>query len=398
MIEGFVFPNEAEVNWSLLIVLYPYITGLVAGAFIVSALYHVFGISKLKPVARLSLLSALAFLIVAPLPLVLHLGRPERGIEILLRPNLSSSAMAGFGYIYLFYMIIVVAEIWLEFRRDIITYAKSSSGIKKLIYTLLSLGVLDLNEEAFKSDKRISKALSTIGIPSAAVLHGYVGFIFGSIKANPWWSTPLMPVIFLMSAIVSGVALLLAVYILSSKIRRVKIDTGTVATMQKWLFGFLVIDVAFEMLEIIAMRYESEETWPIINQLITEKIAVTFFGVQLIMGTFMPLAILGLMMLLKTRDSIRVPVGLLVSLMIVVGIFAMRWNVVIGGQLVSKSFKGFVEYIPEIGGREGVLSAIGVIALPFIILTVLTLILPPWIEKMKDGKDEHSKLERELVH
>ncbi len=398
MIDGFVFPNEAEVNWSILIVLYPYITGLVAGAFIVSALYHVFGITKLKPVARLSLLSALAFLIVAPLPLVLHLGRPERGIEILLRPNLASSAMAGFGYIYLFYMIIVVAEIWLEFRRDIITYAKSSSGIKKLIYSLLSLGALESDEEAFKTDKRISKILSTIGIPSAAVLHGYVGFIFGSIKANPWWSTPLMPVIFLMSAIVSGVAMLLAVYIISSKIRRVKIDPSTVTTMQKWLFGFLVIDAAFEMLELIAMRYESEETWPIINQLIMEKIPVTFFGVQLIMGTFIPIAVLGLMMMLKTRDSIRVPAGFFVSLMIVIGIFAMRWNVVIGGQLPSKSFKGFIDYVPEIWGREGVMSAIGVFILPFVILTVLTLILPPWIEKMKTVQDEHGQLERELVH
>ena len=45
---GFLFPNEIEVHWSLMIVLYPYITGLVAGAFIVSSLYHVFGKEELK--------------------------------------------------------------------------------------------------------------------------------------------------------------------------------------------------------------------------------------------------------------------------------------------------------------------------------------------------------------
>ena len=56
--QGFLFPNEIEVHWSLMIVLYPYITGLVAGAFIVSSLYHVFGREELKPVAKFSLVAA----------------------------------------------------------------------------------------------------------------------------------------------------------------------------------------------------------------------------------------------------------------------------------------------------------------------------------------------------
>src|SRR3972149_1568214 len=112
---GFVFPNEGMIEWDLLIVVYPYITGLVAGAFIVSSLYHVFGLKNLKPVARFSLITALAFLIVTPMPLLVHLGRPERALEMFLTPNLSS-AMAGFGYIWFFYLLLVLAEIWLVFR------------------------------------------------------------------------------------------------------------------------------------------------------------------------------------------------------------------------------------------------------------------------------------------
>src|SRR3972149_6354477 len=107
---GFVYPNEVEIQWSLLIVIYPFITGLVAGAFVVSSLYHVFNIKALKPVASLSLLTALAFLLVAPLALQAHLGRPERGFAIFLTPNMTS-AMAGFGYIWLFYTILVLAEV-----------------------------------------------------------------------------------------------------------------------------------------------------------------------------------------------------------------------------------------------------------------------------------------------
>ena len=48
--------------------------------------------------------------------------------------------------------------------------------------------------------------LAAIGVPAACLLHGYVGFLFGAIKANPWWASPLMPVIFLFIAFVSGVA------------------------------------------------------------------------------------------------------------------------------------------------------------------------------------------------
>src|SRR3972149_11117836 len=122
-VQGFMYPNEAELQWSILIVLYPFITGLVAGAFVVSSLYHVFGMKALKPVARLALLTALAFLLIAPLPLQAHLGRPERALLIFLTPNFTS-AMAGFGFIWLCYLILVVAETWLVFRPDIVAYAQ----------------------------------------------------------------------------------------------------------------------------------------------------------------------------------------------------------------------------------------------------------------------------------
>ncbi|HLA19150.1 MAG TPA: NrfD/PsrC family molybdoenzyme membrane anchor subunit, partial [Dehalococcoidia bacterium] len=144
--DGFVFPNEAEVQWSLLIVLYPFITGLVAGAFVVSSLYHVFNIKSLKPVASFSLLVALSFMLVAPLPLLAHLGRPERGILIFLTPNFTS-AMSGFGYIWLFYLILVLTETWLVFRPDIVFYAATTSGLKGLVYRTLTLGMGGMSEE-----------------------------------------------------------------------------------------------------------------------------------------------------------------------------------------------------------------------------------------------------------
>ncbi|MFQ5854391.1 MAG: NrfD/PsrC family molybdoenzyme membrane anchor subunit [Anaerolineae bacterium] len=354
--EGFVYPNEVEVQWGLLIVLYPYITGLVAGAFIVSSLYHVFGLTRLRPVARLSLVTALAFLLVAPLPLLLHLGRPERAFEIFLTPNLRS-AMSGFGYIWLFYLILLLFEVWLVFREDIVRYAESSGGLKRIIYAVLALGVYDVSEASLSMDRKLIKVLAAVGIPGACLLHGYVGFIFGAVKANPWWSTPLMPPIFLISAIVSGIALLIVVYAIATKLTGRSLDHDCISSMANWLLGFLIVDVVLEGLEVVVKMYESDESWEVIYRLITQKLSLTYFGLQFGLGALVPLIVLGTIGLMKSRIQIRTAVRFLASILVLIGVFAMRWNVVIGGQLFSKSLRGFTHYTPPLTGHEGVLAA-----------------------------------------
>src|SRR3954467_13717222 len=83
-IDGYVYPNEQNFLWSVLIVVYPYVTGLVAGAVIMASFVRVFNVKQLEPIYRMSLLTALAFLLCAPLPLLLHLGHPERCFEMML--------------------------------------------------------------------------------------------------------------------------------------------------------------------------------------------------------------------------------------------------------------------------------------------------------------------------
>src|ERR671918_1155298 len=139
-VEGFMYPNEVELQWSILIVLYPFITGLVAGAFILASLERVFKVAAVKPTYRVALLTALAFLLVAPLPLQLHLGHPERSLEMYLTPH-TSSAMAMFGFVYLWYLtVVLLLEIWLDYRRDIVLKSQTETGVTRLIYRLLTLG------------------------------------------------------------------------------------------------------------------------------------------------------------------------------------------------------------------------------------------------------------------
>ena len=386
--QGFVYPNEMEIGWGLAIVLYPYITGLVAGAFIVSALYHVFRIQAFEPLARFSLLTALAFLIVAPLPLLLHLGRPERGFEIFITPHFTS-AMSGFGYIWLSYFVVLVGEVWFTFREDIIRYAQTSRGLKRGIYRVLTLGVDEVSDRTKRVDHRMAWFLAALGIPLASTLHGYVGFIFSSIKANPWWSSPLAPFFFLLSAIVSGMALLLVLYVLLSRLRRTPLDMRCVRMLMGWLGAFLTVDLVFEGFEIVSLLYEQEESWPMIRQMLLERADISFFVIQVLLGTFLPLLLLAGSLTLTRSSRIKVAAGVTSALLIMVGVLAMRWNIVIGGQLISKSFRGLLEFTPPLWGPEGLIVTVGLLLLPFINLTIILYLLPPW-DQREDGRAERS--------
>jgi predicted membrane protein len=374
----YVFPNEAEFQWSILIVLYPFITGLVAGAFVVSSLYHVFGMKALRPVARMALIAALAFLLIAPVSLQLHLGRPERAFLIFIMPHFTS-AMAGFGYIWMFYLILVTVETWLVFRPDIVALAQKSTFPLKTVYHFMALGVYDVSEEAMEVDHKLIKILAAVGIPAAALLHGYVGFIFGAIKANPWWSTPLMPVIFLLSAIVSGIALLTVMYVLSMKLLNRAIDHECVRALGGLLAAFLLVDLTLEGLELLSMAYEQEESWPLVRGLIG-RLAPSFLGLQITMGAVLPLLVLGTLSLTRVRKELSTFLTAGAALFVVIGVFAMRWNVVVGGQMLSKSLRGYVEYEWIWGGREGILMAALILCVPLVLFTVFAYLLPPWVE------------------
>jgi Ni/Fe-hydrogenase subunit HybB-like protein len=377
-VEGFIYPNELELQWSVLIVLYPFITGLVAGAFILASLERVFNVQAVKPTYRLALLTALAFLIVAPLPLQLHLGHPERSVEMYLTPH-TNSAMAMFGFVYLWYlMVVLVLEIWLDYRKEIVLSWQKSTGLMKALYGAMALWSDNISEQALVRDDKIGRALTVIGIPSAFMLHGYVGFIFGSIKANPWWSTPLMPIVFLFSAIVSGIAAIMILYFVTCWYRKVTVDMACVDTIARYLFYAFVVDFSLEMLDLIHRLYESDESFRALDFMVKTRLFTSQIVVQIIIGTIVPLGMLGLTQLVRFRERVRRVIYVVAGCLTMIGIFAMRWNVVIGGQLFSKSFLGYTVYKMEFATREGLLPAILLMILPFVILWVLIRLLPPW--------------------
>ncbi|MBI5395121.1 MAG: polysulfide reductase NrfD [Verrucomicrobia bacterium] len=376
-VQGFIYPNELNLLWSVLIVLYPYLTGLVAGAFIMASLERVFKVKSLQPTYRLSLLTSLAFLLVAPLPLLFHLGHPERCFEVMMTPH-ASSPMAIFGFVYAWYlMAVLLLELWFDYRKDFVEWSQTATGLKRWIYSILTLGVRDVSGKALLLDDKMGRAITIIGIPSAFLLHGYVGFIFGSVKANPWWGTVLMPIIFIFSAMVSGIALLMFLYLITCWVRKVEVDMDCLETIGKCLLTALAVDFSVEALDWIHRLYVADESIDVLVLLASGKLIYSLFVLQVFMGMILPGLCLAGMVIYKEGWKRRQTVYFLCSVLVLVGIFAMRWNVVVGGQLFSKSLRGFTTYKLELVGQEGLLTAFMLVLLPFVIVSVMIWLFLP---------------------
>ena len=398
--ELFVYPNE-YIYWAIQIVMYPYVTGLVAGAFVLSSLYHLFGIKQLKEIARFALVFSFALLMVAPLTLLLHLANPERSLYIALTPHFTS-AIASFGVVLFFYTSVVGSELWFLFRKHLVEVSLKLKGkankswaekIRYVVHSILTLGAWDVSDTSLKQDAKAIKVLAGAGIPIACFLHGYAGFIFGSVKANALWMTPLMPVIFIMSAIVSGVALCLLVYIIimemkkslvsrksaansGNTIKEIKgVEMNAMRTTVKYLIFFMIFSISLELLDLVFRGYTAVKSWDILRNVIYGKDFINIFLLQYVLGSLVPFILL----LLPGLTVRRIIPALLLVLF---GVFMMRWNVVIGGQSFSLTFSGYMDYqMPIIPHsldtfKEGLGGALLIAVLPFIFFWILNKVLP----------------------
>ena len=222
--------------------------------------------------------------------------------------------------------------------------------MKKRLYRLLSLYTTDVSDKAVAFDKKAENFITIVGIPSAFLLHGYVGFIFGSVKANPWWSSVLMPIVFLFSAIVSGIGMVLIIYMVAALVRKKELDMACLDKLATFLFIMMIIDFSLEALDFVHRVYQSEESIKILSQLISERLFVSLIVIQLLLGMIVPLIGIALVKMFKFPPELRRLSYFICALLVQLGIFTTRWNVVMGGQLFSKSFRGLTAYKISAGG------------------------------------------------
>ena len=239
--------------------------------------------------------------------------------------------------------------------------------------------------------------LAGIGIPVACFLHGYAGFIFGSVKANALWMTPLMPVIFICSAVVSGIALCILCYVVVQEARkfmaRRKISRWahdpTAPTVEQlegakqeemgivanYLLYFMIAAITLEILDLIFRGYTQVKSWDILREVILERDFTKIFILQYGIGNILPF----LMMILPGRSVRRTTIA---CALVLFGVFMMRWNVVLGGQAFSLSFAGFMHYhLPIIPHdmetfKEGLFGALTVMTTPFVLFYFINKVMP----------------------
>src|SRR5450756_1218750 len=175
---------------------------------------------------------------------------------------------------------------------DVYKRQQRRKGPLGLLYRALSLGSHDLSEKAMHYDRKWIFALAVIGIPAAHGLHGYVGFVFGSLKSREWWSSDLMPAVFLFSAIISGTALLIVLYVASCKLRKVAVDLACLKVMAYSLWGFMMFTLLIEGVEFASLVYRGREGIDVIMEFVKGPLVVPFFILQFGVGSVFPLAVL----------------------------------------------------------------------------------------------------------
>jgi Ni/Fe-hydrogenase subunit HybB-like protein len=337
------------------------------------------------------------------------LQHPFRGINVMMTSHFTS-AIAAFGIVFFAYAAIVASELWFLYRKHFVDNAlalrqkqdkTSAEQLWYLLYNTLTLGAYDVSAKALHRDEKAIKVLAGAGIPVACFLHGYAGFIFGSVKANALWMTPLMPVIFIMSAIVSGIALCMLTYIVVMEIRKILIrrsrkrwevtleevkgvEVHVVKMTSRYLILFLVLAITLELLDLIFRGYTAVKSWDVLRSVLFERDFYDIFIMQYGIGNLVPL----ILFLIPGLTIRRTVIGVLLVLF---GVFMMRWNVVIGGQAFSLTFAGYMHYLLPIiphdweTFKEWLFGAVGILLMPYVLFYFIAKVLPVFGDAKQEG-------------
>ena len=319
------------VPWGAWVAFYIYFVGLSAGAFLVSTMANVFEVEGMHRIDREALFAAVISMAVALLFVWIDLGRMDRMYFPFLWRQLTS-ALSWEVHAYVAYIGILVTELYFSMRIDLARVAERASGLRETFYTALTLGRADTSEASQAFDRRWLKRAGIIGIPLAIfMVHGGTGVLFAVSKARPYWNSGLFPVIFVVSALLSGTALVMLIYVLRTRLfDGDSVDPDLLDRLAQLVIGFIVIDAALTAIEtfiaIASVHPHEIETWQVIMY---GPMSWSFWWFMVGFSWVFP------MVLLSKRSWRRSPsVMVLAGLSVVVGIVAVRFNIVVPAQVM----------------------------------------------------------------
>ncbi|MCL5123792.1 MAG: polysulfide reductase NrfD [Deltaproteobacteria bacterium] len=279
-----------QVPWKVFIPLYFYFTGLSAGSFILSTLSTVFGIKRFKPMALPAAIISFFLLLLAPACLILDLQQPLRFWHTLVPEYFNSTSALSYG-----------------------SWLLTLYPIANLVYIYF----------IFVKNDRVTKILGTMTVPLAIFVHAYTGFAFALVRARAWWHSALMPGFFLTSALLSGIALLVIVAQLMDRFRTEKLDVDLYKSLRLMMIGILLTDLFWTASFWLTLLVSNADGHASILLALHEKF---YLWGEIVCGMLVPLAILVYPRTGKHRMWLS-----LASILIICGVFLMRYSVVFIG-------------------------------------------------------------------
>jgi molybdopterin-containing oxidoreductase family membrane subunit len=364
---GNTAPPQA-VPWGLWVAAYTFFSGIAAGAFVVAALPHVFNLRRFRPLVPLALVVSGVSLASAMIFIMADLGHPERALHIMLNPN-TGSVMAWVIGLYGAFGAVLVVMLWYVLRP---LWAKQAMRTGARLPRLLAMGYRASPQREVKDDRTL-RVIGIVGVVFALCLGAGVGALFSVLPGRGLWHSGLFPITFLVSALLSGAAAVLAAATLMGRGGNAFKDTLL------YLGNFIGILLAIECLILPA------EALIIVNGAIPSHVNVlhaiatqgpfpwVFWGCQIGVGTFIPL----LLLRLPRRPTLAS--AAVAALFALIGVFAFRLNFVLPQLAVSDfalSSAGGVYFVPHMLEWNFVVFGFGVAGLIFLLASWILPVLP----------------------
>ncbi len=312
-----------EPSLGVPIAVYFYMTGLSAGSFILSTLAYGFGIKRFKPLGKVGVALAVILLVLAPANLIIDLGQPLRSWHLFPYLNVRSPVTWG-SFLLTIYPLNCMIYGYFMFTGDALARKAATSSAD-------AAGPL---QESALVHSRLTRVFGLIGIPLALSVHGYTGFILALSKARALWNTALMPFLFLVSAMVSGIAMMMIVVYLRDRffVEEREIDKDLLFDLGKMLSAAIVLDLFLIFSDVLVLFTADTEAREAALLILTLDFSPVFLGVEILLGSLVPLALL-----LAPPTRRKRWAAALAGLWVMIGIMAMRYVMVIGGQSVPLS-------------------------------------------------------------
>ena len=325
------------VQWGIYIANFIFFIGLSAGGIAISALVHILNKEELKSVAIIAEVSAISSLLLATLFILFDLGRPDRIFYLFLNGNIRSPLIWDVTVISS-YFTLCVALLFFSVRADLVKSLSGASPFRRRLVKIVTLGYTALSEKTLQRDRKLLRGLAFLSIPAFVALHSVTAWILGLVKGQPGWNTAILAPLFIISALVSGTALVILATAVSRSLCRVKVERKAILDLGKALFILVLILSYFLFSELLTIGYSG--TLPhlaIFEELLKGKFA-TVFWFDVVFGITLPLFLLGF---LWTRTRVM-GVGI-ASVLVLVGVFTERIYILLPS--LMKPYRGEITAI-----------------------------------------------------